>query len=200
MTLESLTLPRLVPDRMRKWWRDSVANPRSQVLLVALGFTLAAGGLTILDSRDTQLQREMSEERAQLARMEQVGQIELWRQRREETRLLRAKAEARLWEAETDGLAQANFQSWLLDQAKQAGIAVGEIRSGIDSSPSNPLKLRRVTAQVTGRFEAAGFVKLLQAIAGDERLVVIERLDIHLAPTPRFEMLLGAFLRAAPKI
>jgi hypothetical protein len=73
------------------------------------------------------------------------------------------------------------------------------MRSSIDANPNNPLKLRRVSAQVSGRFEAAGFVKLLQAIASQERLVVIERLDIHVAPTPRFEMVLGAFLRPAAK-
>jgi hypothetical protein len=195
MSLVNLPFFRVAPEQIGKWWRDSAANRRARVLLVGLAFTIAASGLMILDSRDSGIRREAADKRAQLARIEQVGQAELWRQRREETQLSRTTAEARLWEAETDGLAQANFQSWLLDEAKQAGIAVGEIRSSIDSNPNNPLKLRRVTAQVGGRFEATGFVKLLEAIASQERLVVIERLDIHLAPMPRFEMVLGAFLR-----
>jgi len=197
MNLANLSFIRVAPDRIGKWLRDGTANRRARVLLIALGFTVAASGLMILDSRDLEIRREAADTRAQLARIQQVGQTELWRQRREETSLSRNKAEARLWEAETDGLAQANFQSWLLDQAKQAGIAVGEIRSSIDSNPNNPLKLRRVTAQVGGRFEAGGFVKLLQAIADQERLIVIERLDIQVAPVPHFEMVLGAFLRPA---
>jgi Type II secretion system (T2SS), protein M subtype b len=163
------------------------------------GFTFAASGLLVLDSRDTEILREAADKRVQLWRIEQVGQTELWQRRREEAQLARNQAETRLWEAETDGLAQANFQSWLLDEAKQAGIAVGEMRSSIDANPNNPLKLRRVSAQVSGRFETAGFIKLLQAIASQERLVVIERLDIHVAPTPRFEMVLGAFLRPAAR-
>jgi Type II secretion system (T2SS), protein M subtype b len=197
--LQNLVFFRTAPEQVRKWWRDGAANRRARVLLVALGFTLAASGLLILDSRDGEIRREAADKQAQLFRIGQVGQAELWQRHREEAQLARNQAKARLWEAETDGLAQANFQSWLLDQAKQAGIAVGEMRSSIDANPNNPLKLRRVSAQVSGRFEAAGFVKLLQAIAGQERLVVIERLDIHIAPMPRFEMVLGAFLRPAAK-
>jgi len=199
MSLVNLPFFRVAPEQIGKWWRDSAANRRARALLVGLAFTVAASGLMILDSRDSDIRRQAADRRAQLARIEQVGQTELWRQRREETQLSRTTAEARLWEAETDGLAQANFQSWLLDEAKQAGIAVGEIRSSIDSNPNNPPKLRRVTAQVGGRFEAAGFIKLLEAIASQERLVVVERLDIHLAPMPRFEMVLGAFLRPPAK-
>jgi Type II secretion system (T2SS), protein M subtype b len=199
VSLANLAFIRSAPDRMGKWWRTSAANRRSRTLLVVLGFTVAASGMMLLDSRDTEIRREAADKQAQLARIQQVGQTELWRQRSEETQLSRSKMEARLWEAETDGLAQANFQSWLLEEAKQAGIGVGEIRSSIDSNPNNPLKLRRVTAQVTGRFEPGGFVKLLQAIADQERLIVIERLDIQVAPVPHFEMVLGAFLRPAAK-
>jgi hypothetical protein len=175
---------------------ESAANPRARALLVVLGFTVAAGGLLLLDSRDSEMRREAAQGRAQLARIEQLGQPELWHQRWEEAQSSRSQAAARLWEAETDGLAQANFQSWLLDQAKQAGVAVGEIRSSINSNPNNPLKLRQLNAQLGGRFEAAGFVKLLQAVSSHEQLIVIERLDIQVAPVPHFEMVLGAFLRA----
>lgn len=198
--LERLTFFRLVPEWAGKWWRDGAVNRRARMLLVVLGFVVAASGMMLLDSRDGEIRREVADKRARLARINQVGNTELWQQRRAETQLAREQAEARLWEAETDGLAQANFQSWLLDQAKQAGIAVGEIRSSIDASLNNPLKLRKVTAQMGGRFETPGFVKLLQTIAGQEHLVIIERLDIQVAPTPRFEMVLGAYLRPAARV
>jgi hypothetical protein len=195
----NLRFSRLAPEQFIKWWRDNTANPRARILLVVLAFTIAASGLMVLDSRDREIRREIADEQTQLVRLGQVGEGELWHQRAEETRELRNKAEARLWEAETDGLAQANFQSWLLDQAKQAGIAVGDIRSSINSSTNNALKLRQLTAQIGGRFEAGGFVKLLQAIADQEHLVVIERLDIQVAPVPHFEMVLATFLHPAAK-
>lgn len=192
-----LTLPstRAVLPWISRWVRDNLATGRSRLLVVGLAFTLAAGGLTILDSIDTKLRRTIADRQGQLAVIENLGDRETWRQRRVETNLSRVQAEGRLWEAETDGLAQANFQAWLLDQANRAGIAQTEIRTSINSNASNPLKLRQLTAQVTGRFEANGLFALLQSIAGDDRLLVINRLEVQTVPFPRFEMLLGTFLR-----
>jgi hypothetical protein len=168
-------------------------------LLVALAFTLAASGLTVLDGIDTKLRRTLAEEQDQLGLIEHLGDTDVWHQHRVESDLSRVQAEARLWEAETDGLAQANFQAWILREANQAGIAQVEIRTSINSNASNPLKLRQLTAQVNGRLEATGLLKLLQAIASHDRLLVINRLEVQTTPFLRFEMLLGAFLRPGPR-
>jgi hypothetical protein len=196
-----LTLPstRAVPLWISRWIRDNLATGRSQLLLVGLAFTLAAGGLTILDSINTKLRRTIADRQGQLAAIENLGDGETWRQRRVETDLSRVQAEGRLWEAETDGLAQANFQAWLLDEANRAGIAQTEIRTSINSNASNPMKLRQLTAQVTGRFEASGLFALLHSIASHDRLLVINRLEVQTVPFPHFEMLLGTFLRPGPR-
>jgi hypothetical protein len=192
-----LTLPsaRAVPPWIGKWVRDNLATGRSQLLLVGLALTLTAGGLTVLDSIDTKMRRTIADRQGQLAVIDHLGDSETWRHRRAETDLLRIQAEGRLWEAETDGLAQANFQAWLIEQANRAGIAQTEIRTSINSNASNPLKLRQLTAQVTGRFEAASLFMLLQSIASHDRLLFINRLEIQTVPFPRVEILLGTFLR-----
>jgi Type II secretion system (T2SS), protein M subtype b len=196
-----LTLPttRAVPTWISRWLRDNLANRRLRLLLAALGCTLAAGGLTILDSVDTEMRRTGAERQGQLGLIEHLGDTDVWHQHRVESDLSRVQAEARLWEAETDGLAQANFQAWILRQANQAGIAQVEIRTSINSNASNSLKLRQLTAQVNGRLEATGLFKLLQAIASHDRLLVINRLEVQTTPFLRFEMLLGTFLRPGPR-
>lgn len=199
MNILTLASVRAVTPWVSKWVRDNLATGRSRLLLVGLAFTLAAGGLTILDSIDSKIRRTLADRQSQLAVIEHLGDSDAWRQRRAETDLLRVQAEARLWEAETDGLAQANFQAWLLDQANRAGIAQTEIRTSINSNASNPLKLRLLTAQVTGRFEAAGLFSLLRAIASHDRLLVINRLEVQTVPVSRFEILLGTFLRPASR-
>jgi len=141
------------------------------------------------------MRRTIADRQGQLAVIDHLGDSETWRHRRAETDLLRIQAEGRLWEAETDGLAQANFQAWLIEQANRAGIAQTEIRTSINSNASNPLKLRQLTAQVTGRFEAASLFMLLQSIASHDRLLFINRLEIQTVPFPRVEILLGTFLR-----
>jgi hypothetical protein len=93
-----------------------------------------------------------------------------------------------------------NFQSWILEQANRAGVGVGDIHTAIDSALANPLKLRHLTAQLAGRFEEDRFVNLLQTIAGHDRLVVVERLEVQMTPVPRFEMVVGTYLRPAPRV
>jgi hypothetical protein len=168
-------------------------------LLVGLAFTLAVGGLTTLDGIDVKMGRTLADEQDRLGAIEHLSGSDTWRQRRAESELLRVQAEGRLWEAESDGLAQANFQAWLLEQANQAGMGQLEIRTSINSNANNPLKLRQLTAQVSGRFEAAGLLALLRSIAGYDRLLVVNRLDVQTQPFPRFEMLLGTFLRPGPR-
>jgi hypothetical protein len=195
----TLSSAQAVPPWLSKWIRDNLATFRSRLLLVALAFTLAVGGLAVLDGIDTKLRRMLAEWQAQLGAIEHLSDSDTWRQRRAETDLLRVQAEGRLWEAESDGLAQANFQAWILEQANHANMGQLDIRTSINSNTNNPLKLRQLTAQVTGRFEANGLLALLRSIASYDRLLVVNRLDVQTVPFPHFEMLLGTFLRPAPR-
>ena len=80
--------------------------------------------------------------------VEQLGRVELWHQRRTESDLARVQQEGRLWEAETEGIAQANFQSWIIEEAKRAGIGPVDIRLSINPGGGNTLKLRQLSAQI----------------------------------------------------
>jgi hypothetical protein len=195
----TLSSAQAVPPWLSKWIRDNLATFRSRLLLIGLAFTLAVGGLTVLDGIDTKTRRTLAEGQGQLGAIEHLSGSDIWHQRRAETDLLRVQAEGRLWEAESDGLAQANFQAWILDQANHAGMGQLDIRTSINSNTNNPLKLRQLTAQVTGRFEANGLLALLRSIATYDRLLVVNRLDVQTVPFPRFEMLLGTFLRPGPR-
>jgi hypothetical protein len=197
----TITLPALASatDRIGEWWRAQLAASRARAAVVALVFAFGASGLLWLDARDRDVLQELAQKRALITRTEQVGPTELWGQRRAETDALRRQAEARLWEAETDGLAQANFQSWIADQANQAGLQIGDIRTTINTTTSNLLKLRQMSTQLSGRFEADAFFKLLQTIATHQQMVVVEQLEIQLGPAPRFDLTLSGFLRPMPK-
>lgn len=198
MSISALSFDRAAPERLNRWLRANIASRRTRLLLAVCGFVAAASGATLLDSFDSKVERAITEHQRQLAGLGRLGEKEVWHQRRTETDLSRVQAEAELWEAETDGLAQANFQTWILDQAAHAGLGSVEIHTSINANPSNALKLRQLTAQITGRFEVAAFFKLLQAIAAHDRLLVVNRVEIQTVPVSRFEMVLGTFLRPAP--
>jgi hypothetical protein len=74
-----------------------------------------------------------------------------------------------------------------------------DIRTSINSNVNNPLKLRQLTAQVTGRFEPNGLLALLRSIFSNDRLLVVNRLEVQTVPFQHFEMLLGTFLRPGPR-
>lgn len=199
MKLPTIPGGRAAAPLIVKWLQENLKTRRSRVLLGLLAFAIAGAGLTILDSVETTMRRALAERKGQLEATERLGNGDIWRQRRAETDLLRVQAEGRLWEGETDGLAQANFQAWILDQANRAGITQIDIRANINSNVSNTLKLRQLTAQVTGRFEGNGLFALLQSIAAHNRLLLINRLEVQTVPFPRFEMLLATFLQPPPR-
>ena len=191
-----LTTP-AIPEWVGNWLQDNIANPRSRLLILGLIFTVAASGLTVLDSLDSGITGKIAERQGQLARIEHVGDGAQWHSRRIETDLARAQVEGKLWDGQTDGLAQADFQTWIVDQATRSGIGQIDVHTSVSQATNNVLKLRQVTAQVGGRFDGVALLQLMQAIAGHNRLVLINRLDIHTVPAPRFEMWLGTYLRPA---
>lgn len=196
MNLATLSPARIVPAFLGKWLTDNLANRRTRGLLILLGVTFAAAGLLLLDGLDNAMTGRTAELQRRLGRFEQLAGVD-WRQRRAETEPLRVQAEGRLWEAETDGLAQANFQSWITEQAGAAGLGPVEVRTTINSAANNAMKLRQLSAQIGGRFEPEAFFRLLQAIAGHDRLVIVDRLEVQILPVPHFDLQLGTFLRSA---
>ena len=182
-------------DGLGEWWRAQWAVRRARAGFVIMMFALGVSGLFWLDARGRDIRQELAQARLMISRTETIGPNDQWRQRRAETDAVRRQTEDRFWEGETDGLAQANFQSWIADQANQAGLRITELRSSINPATSNGLKLRHISTQISGRFDADPFFKLLQVLATYQRTVVVEQLEIQLAPVSRFDMTLGGYLR-----
>jgi hypothetical protein len=197
MTIADLHLTRWMPTGMNKWLHDNLATARSRLLLGVLAFVGAAVGITLVDEADSGIVLKLKQNQLQLARLEQLVHGDLWHRRRSETDVARVQAEGRLWEAETDGIARANLQSWIIEQANKAGLGRVEIQIGLEAGANNPLKLRQFSAQIRGRFEPAALFKFLEAIASHDRVLVASRLELQTLPVAHFELVLDAFLRPA---
>ena len=193
----NLHLTRWIPAGTNKWLHDNLASARLRLLLGVLVFIAVGAGLTLVDEADSRIVERLKQQQVRLARLEQSGQGDLWHRRRAETDLARVQAEARLWEAETDGIAQANLQSWIIEQANRAGLGRVEIQIGLQAGTNNPLKLRQFSAQIRGRFEPVALFKFLEAIASHDRLLAVNRLEVQTAPIVHFELVLDAYLRPA---
>jgi len=124
-----------------------------------------------------------------------AGQTE-WQARRDSVKRLRVQLESHLWEAESDGLAQANFQDLIAKDAKDANVPRVDIHVEIvNAGPAQ--SYRQMSATVSGPFTATSLQKFLAAMEGDTHMIVVDRLRIDTASVPRFEMLLSAYLNQA---
>jgi hypothetical protein len=148
MSIASVQFSRFIPANAQAWLRRNSASRRSRLLIAAFALLAIVAGLKVVNSIDDDITQQLNERRLRLAQLETLEKAEIWHQRRSETDLARVQAEAHLWEAETDGIAQANFQTWIADQAKRAGIGPIDVHISTNPADANPLKLRQLSAQI----------------------------------------------------
>lgn len=191
------------PDRVLRLWvlareafeRETRKNPRIHFGFLAILAIVLLGLVFEVEDGDSHVQTQIDADAQQLATMRRLaGQAE-WKARRETVQRVRVQLESRLWEAESDGLAQANFQDLIGKLA--AGAAVPRIETHVEIVNASPgsQNYRQMSATVTGVFSAPSLQKFLAALDGDGHILVVDRLKVETAPVPRFEMLLSTYLR-----
>jgi hypothetical protein len=104
--------------------------------------------------------------------------------------------ESRLWQATTEGLAGADFQAWLQGQAKQHGFE--KVR--MELSDLRPLEGMRVPlwkleAELTATAKNDAVVKFLEALAGNESMVIVEEFGFTPGRSNRVSALIVAYFR-----
>lgn len=112
----------------------------------------------------------------QIHRMQQTAADPAW-----ETRALQARErlhtlEQELWRTDSRGMAQAEVQAWFQETAIRTGFQDPRIRADIALDVPGHDGIWQVTAQLAGSYQPQALIKLLEAIAAHEQLVVVERL------------------------
>jgi hypothetical protein len=191
------------PDRLLRLWaltrdaflRETQKNPRIHFGFIAILAIVLLGLVFEIDDSGHGAQTRIDSDATQLAVMRRLaGQTE-WKARRESAQRLRDQLEGRLWEAESDGLAQANFQDMISKFAKEANIARADAHVEIVNSAPGSQNYRQMSATVTGSFNAPGLQKFLAELEGDEHILVVDRLRVETTGVPRFDMVLSTYLR-----
>jgi hypothetical protein len=191
------------PDGLLRLWatareafeRETRKNPRVHFGFLAILAIVLLGLLFEIDDADRHAQVQIDADAQQLAVLRRLGGQTEWKARRESVQRLRVQLESRLWEAESDGLAQANFQDLISKFAKEAGVARIDAHVEIVNATATAQKYRQMSATVSGPFTAPSLQKFLADLDADEHMLIVDRLRIETAPVPRFEMLLSTYLR-----
>ncbi|MEA2754932.1 MAG: hypothetical protein QOJ54_1221 [Aliidongia sp.] len=189
-------------DQLPRYWaqlrmafeRETAKNPRIHLGLLAILAILLLGLWFEIEDSHHHAGIQITGDAQQLSVLHRLaGQTE-WKARSDSARRLRVQLESRLWEAESDGLAQVNFQELIGKLAKAAELARVDVHVEIVSSSTASQNYRQMSATVTGPFAAIGMQKFLAAIESDGHMIVVDRLRIETTPTPHFEMLVSTYL------
>ena len=164
----------------RQWGTSAVLQLRSQprlrlgIWLVAV--ILAVNGLLALGEARQARAPELQRLADQYARLEQILASADWSERAEAALDHRVRIENSLWQADSRGLARAEFETRLQRMADRHGLERVEIEirpiTDIDNMPG----LVRLSAQLQARHDGASLTALLADLATAEPPLQVESL------------------------
>src|SRR5437763_256534 len=113
---------------LHRWWAELRTNRRAMIGLLLI-IVLAAGDGFFLLRDATQRQRvAYDRELVRLQRVAAAAQERDWPQRAAASAALRAELDARLWAADSDGIARADLQDWVTGVAREIGLPTLDMR------------------------------------------------------------------------
>ncbi|MBI1778290.1 MAG: hypothetical protein HYR63_23375 [Proteobacteria bacterium] len=170
-----------------------------------LRLVLAAGGVIIWINLTLALFDGVDARRARLGGLvDEAHRYELiiketnWPQRQAAAEALVEQTQQRLWPAESEGIARADFQEWILRTARDSGLGRAQVRIERDLAPKAPPGMLPISAQLSADMSPNALVQFLSQIAGHQRVIVVTSLRVQKAPLPRVDMIVTTFTRAMP--
>jgi len=172
-------------------------NPRLRFGLILIACILLGYGLLLLHDQQAELQAQYQQHANKLQKLQKLTQQTQWQARADLATNQRLQLEQHLWIAESPGLAQADFQSWLDKAIKKAKIKRTNLK--VDEAvtlPGKP-KLWKVSARLNAFFKADALEQLLLDIAQHPQWIIVDQLDIPPARTLRLTLQVSAYFQAA---
>ena len=171
-------------------------NARLRIGVWLILAILAAYSLVVISDYQAKIEANHSEISNKFKQLENITRQSEWQERAEQSHNLRVSLEDKLWISNTKGLAEADFQAWLLIQAKLAKIEDSNLNTE-STSEMDGGKLWRVVGKLNGKFSPDTLNRLLLAISQYAQLIVIEKLDIQkMGKRSIFTLVVAAYFQA----
>lgn len=179
--------------------REAEANPRVYWGLWAIAAVVALYLVVLVAGWAGRAETALIADKQRLVDLRTTANDAVWLERREQSETLRTTLAARLWTAETEGIAAASFEDWLRSNAQVNGLGQPQIRiANTQAGRVEDLGLpgvRRLTAQMTTLLEPRALTGFLTALGMSERLVVVDRLRVLPEPANRIEFELSIYVQ-----
>jgi hypothetical protein len=179
-------------------WEELKANRRAGWGVFAIALLAGLYGVLLLGDAADATRASYLEAAVRLHRIEAQSRETYWSARAASSNTLRRALEARLWAADSDGVARANMQDWVTNAGRAAGLERLRLSIELTSPPGLPADLRRVTATIAAVPNEVSLLKFLGLIARDPHLLVVDRLHAQVQPVPMIEMALSTYAELHP--
>lgn len=153
-------------------------NTRLRIGVELIFCILAIYFLLVLSDYQVKVENEYNEIAKQFLQLQKVTAQTEWKERAEQAHTVRVELEDKLWISNSKGLAEADFQAWLLMQAKLAKIEAPSLKTESTTEIDNG-KLWRVVGRMEGKFSPNSLNQLLLTMSQNPHIIVVEKLDIQ---------------------
>jgi hypothetical protein len=173
--------------------REARANPRVLIGIAAILLLLwSYGTITLLDAVGA-AERRLLDTETEIRRVTQIAGETGWEARAQEANALKTRLLARLWAAETEGQAQADFQEAVARAARESGLGRPQIRVDRDPTQNPALGVRVLSASIGADFAPEPLSDFLLRLAALDRVVQVRSLRTTRQPLARLDMLVATY-------
>lgn len=174
-------------------------NSRLRLGLYAVGIILFWYVILALGSQSRIIHAQYLATAEQYVGVLRVAAQKQWPQRERQARASLVQWQSLLWQANSPGLAQAEFQQWLISLVPKSGAGPG-IRADTQPAVAVPGQpgLWLVTGKLQAKFSSKTLVDLLQQIQAHRPLVQVIGLQLRPGSLNRLRIELRAYFSATP--
>ncbi len=183
--------------RFRSGVGNEIGNNRRLQIALLAGVVILWVNVTILlveliASRTGALEAMIDERR----RYEAISKDNQWPQRQAAAEALAERALQRLWPAESEAIARAEFQEWVLRTARESGLGRPQVRIEREIPGQAPAGSQPIAALLSADFTPEAFTEFMKRVSTNPRLTVVTSLRIQKNPVPRVDTILTGFTRS----
>ena len=158
---------------------ELAGNPRLRFGAWLIAAILLVWCILVQSERVAAVHGEYAAEAAHLAKARRLAERQDWHERLEAERETHERLEAALWEAKTEGLAQAKLQGALNEAVEGLRLDNLRIRSGVSQPVPGVPGVWRVQTRLDAAYRSGVELKVLHALAVHPKKMVVDRLDLR---------------------
>lgn len=134
-------------QQLQEQWRS---NPRLRILLAAVAAILMFAVLQSLHQARQDARAEAQKQWQRLGDVKQLSAVEYWAERAEQGQAVVGSLQKHIWQASSEGQAQAQLRDVLQRYLKEQGLEV--TRMNVTAVPSDSVGMLQIRADISGTY------------------------------------------------